>query len=147
MAEDLDKFWKETKGKLRRAANLDPMCREEAEDEIKRAKPNKPMAEGDIDSIMQFVLSWGDRGGLVAEPDAAEADEEDHAEPGGWVDPVTPEMMEEELLQLNSNAGEKDDETEALLDKLRREALGDDTADDENAPRLGYGEDAAGKGD
>ena len=104
MAEDLDKFWKETKGKLRRAANLDPMCREEAEDEIKQAKTNKPMAEGDIDSIMQFVLSWGDLGGLAAEPDAAE-DDEDHAEPGGWVDPVTTEMMEEELLQLNSNAG------------------------------------------
>src|SRR5688572_15744390 len=64
MAEENDKFWKDAKGKLRRAYNLDPMCREEAEEEVKRTKNSKPMSDDDVNSIMDFVLSIGERGGL-----------------------------------------------------------------------------------
>ncbi len=148
MAEQDDQYWKENKRKLRRAFNLEPMCREEAEDEVKRAKNSKPMAEADVNSIMEFVLSWGERGGLSAEPEKQEEDEEDDQAPATWVDPVTPEMMDEEILQLNSNAGEKDPETEALLEKLRREALDNDSTNDnrdaKNSPGLGDGEDSPG---
>ena len=152
MADENDKFWKDAKGKLRRAANLDPMCREEAEAEVKRTKNSKPMSDDDVNSIMSFVLSIGERGGLPVErEEAAEEDEDDEDNSGGWVDPVTAEMMDEQILQLNSNAGEKDPEAEALLEKLRREALGDDAANDkhdiEDAPRLGDGKDADGAGD
>src|SRR5207248_4709480 len=99
MADENDKFWKDAKGKLRRASNLDPMCREEAEEEVKRAKKDsKPMADEDVNSIMEFVLSIGERGGLSAEPekqDDQEADDDDAA--GEWVDPVTAEMMDQEI--------------------------------------------------
>jgi hypothetical protein len=147
MAEDNDKVWNETKGKLRRAFNLEPMCREEAEEEAKRTKSSKPMTEEDINSIMEFVQSWGARGGLSAEPEKPQ--DEDYGDTsGGWIDPVTPEMMEEELLQLNSNAGEKDADTEALLEKLRREALDNDSANDKHDAKdsigLGDGEEPTG---
>jgi hypothetical protein len=45
MAEENAKFWKDAKGKLRRAFNLDPMCREEAEAEVKRTKNSNPLIE------------------------------------------------------------------------------------------------------
>ena len=152
MADENDTFWKDAKGKLRRAANLDPMCREEAEEEVNRTKNSKPMSDDDVNSIMNFVLSIGERGGLPVEPEeAAEEDEDDEDISGGWVDPVTAEMMDEQILQLNSNAGEKDPEAEALLEKLRREALGDDATNDKHdskdTPRLGDGKDADGAGD
>lgn len=147
MAEENDKFWKDAKGKLRRAFNLDPICREEAEEEVKRTKNSKPMADDDVNSIMDFVLSIGKRGGLSAEPESQDNEEDDEAPPA-WVDPVTPEMMDEEILQLNSRAGEKDAETEALLEKLRQEALEDDSTNEkpnaEDPPRLGDGEDPSG---
>ncbi len=147
MAEENDKSWKDAKGKLRRAFNLDPMCKEEAEEEVKRTKNSKPMADDDVNRIMEFVLSIGERGGLSAEPESQDDEEDDEALPA-WVDPVTPEMMDEEILQLNSNAGEKDAETEALLEKLRREALEDDSTNDKrdakDSPRLGDREDPSG---
>jgi len=68
MAEENDQFWKDAKGKIRRAFNLNPLCREEAEELAKRARKDKKMSEEDVDSIMEFVLSWGQKGGLSTTP-------------------------------------------------------------------------------
>ena len=140
MPDENDKFWEKEKGKLRRALDLHPLCQDESEKEYKRAKA-EPLSEDDIDAVLAFVRSMGERGGMAA---PADEDEEDEDAPPEWVDPVDAGMMEEEMLQLNRNAGVEDEETKDLLDKHRREALGDDTADEDHG---GRGEDAPGLAD
>jgi hypothetical protein len=151
MPAEHDKFWKEVQGKLRRALDLHPLCQEESEKEYKKAKA-EPLSEQDVDDVLEFVRSMGERGGMPAPPEDAEADDEDQeGSPPKWVDPVSAEMVDEEMLQLNRNAGDKDDETQDLIEKHRREALGDDIADentngpkDEDNPRLEDGENPSG---
>jgi hypothetical protein len=147
MAEENDQFWKDVKGKVRRAFDLNPLCREEAEELAKRARKDKKMSDEDVDSIMEFVLSWGQKGGLSTTPPPS-APEEDGDDTPAWTDdPMTREMMDEEIAVLNSNAGEKDPETEDLIEKLRREALDDaETDDNQDSSGMGDGEEPSGSG-
>jgi hypothetical protein len=151
MSAEHDKFWNEVQGKLRRALDLHPLCPEESEKEYKKAKA-EPVSDQDVDDVLKFVRSMGEEGGMTAGQEA-EAVSDDDA-PSEWQAPVTNEMMDDQVLQLNRNAGEKDQETDDLIEKHRREALGDESANkqtDESAnkdePRLEDGEDASGTGD
>lgn len=128
MADENKEFWEQVRGKIRRALDLDPMCQEEAEKEYKKTKAPGPLSETDINAIMEFAQSFGERGGMSAEPEQKEAEED---EPDGeWVDPVKAEDMDAELMELvNRNRGEQDEETNDLLDKHREEELGDDEED------------------
>lgn len=148
MAEENDQFWKDIKGKVRRAFNFNPLCREEAEELARRARKDKKMSDEDVDSIMEFVLSWGQKGGLSTPPPLPEAEEDDDGETPTWTqDPVTPEMMDEEIAVLNSNAGDKDPEAEDLIEKLRREALDDEETDaNQDSSGMADGEEPSGSG-
>jgi hypothetical protein len=127
MADENKEFWEQVRGKIRRALNLDPMCQEEAEKEYKRTKAPGPLPETDINAIMEFAQSFGERGGMTAEPEREVAEDEPNGE---WVDPVKAEDMDAELMELvNRNRGEQDEETDELLDKHREEELGDDEED------------------
>jgi hypothetical protein len=129
MADENKEFWEQVRGKIRRALDLDPMCQEEAEKEYKNTKAPGPLPDADINAILEFAQSFGERGGMTAEPKHEEVEEDE--EPGGeWVDPVKAEDMDAELMELvNRNRGEQDDETDELLDKHREEELGDDEED------------------
>src|SRR5258706_1036448 len=119
MADENKEFGAQVKGKIRRALDLDPMCQEEGEKEYKKAKAVGPLSETDVNAIMEFAQSFGERGGMTAEPEEEKAEEDD--EPSGeWVDPVKVEDMDAELMELvNRNRGEQDEETNDLLDKHR----------------------------
>jgi hypothetical protein len=130
MADDNKEFWEQIRGKIRRALDLDPLCQEEAEKEYKRTKASAPLSETDINAIMEFAQSFGERGGMIAEPDQEEAEEDNDESSGEWVDPIKAEDMDAELMELvNRNRGEQDEETNELLDKHREEELGDDEED------------------
>ncbi len=126
MADENKEFWEQVRGKIRRALDLDPMCQEEAEKEYKKTKAPGPLSETDINAMMEFAQSFGERGGMTAEPEQDEAEE--NGQPGGeWVDPVKAEDMDAELMELvNRNRGEQDEETNDLLDKHREEELRDE---------------------
>jgi hypothetical protein len=129
---DEKEFWNKTRGKVRRALDLDPLCQEESEKEYKKTKPAGPLAEDDIDAIMEFAQSFGQSGGMTVEPETE--DEEPASE---WVDPVNAADMDAELMELvNRNRGEQDEETNELLDKHREKELDesnekDDSEDDD----------------
>ena len=129
MADENKEFWEQIRGKIRRALDLDPMCQEEAEKEYKKTKAPGPLPETDINAIMEFAQSFGERGGMTAETEQEMPEEHDESE-GEWVDPVKAEDMDAELMELvNRNRGEQDEETDELLDKHREEELGDDEED------------------
>lgn len=124
MADENKAFWEQFRGKVRRAIDLDPLCQEESENEYKKAKGANPLSEADINAIMEFALSFGERGGMTANPEAEDVEDEPVPK---WIDPVKAEDMDSELMELvNRNRGEQDEETDHLLDKHRERELGDD---------------------
>jgi hypothetical protein len=145
MADENDKFWTRAQPDIRRAMGLIPLTPEAAERECKQSKPAN-MSEGDIISIMEFVLSWGEKGGLGSSPPPV---------PDTVQEPVyaEAETMDAELMELvNRNRGEQDSESEALLKKYRAEALGNDPehekkdGDSKNQTGPGGGANTAGTG-
>jgi len=91
MADESKEFWDKMRGKLRRALDLDPLCQEESEKEYKKTKPAGPLAETDINAIMEFAQSFGERGGMAIEPKPEEEEVESVVD---WTDPVKAEDMD-----------------------------------------------------
>ena len=154
MAAEHERFWEEVRGKLRRAHDLDPLCQEESEKEYKKAS-SQPLSDADVEDVLGFVRSMGTRGGMKPKADAADDDaaDEDGDIAAAWEDPVTDEMMAGDLQLINRNAGDKDDETTDLVDKLRQQALEEaeggeeDGTADQDKPGPPDGEDASGTGE
>jgi hypothetical protein len=134
MPNEADKFWQDVAKDLARQAGFPSLTPEEAQKEFD-ALPDVALPESEIESIIKQVTS----GELAV-----------------WTPtPVSQEMMglesqaiEEDVLQLNRNAGEGDSETDELLDELRRKALEDEPPDgQENATGTGGDTEPPGEGD
>jgi hypothetical protein len=144
MADENDKCWTQALPKLRRAAGLAPLTREESEKGCKSSKlANLPDAK--IDAIMEFVLSCGEKGGLGAQTPV----HDDVMETAS----ADAEAMDAELMELvNRNKGEQDQVSEELLKKHRAEALGQNAerertnGDSKNKTGTGGGTDSPGTG-
>jgi hypothetical protein len=135
MADENDKFWTRAQPDIQRATGLRPLTPEAAEKECKQSKPVQ-MSEGDINSIMEYVLSWGEKGGLGSSPPIPDVVQEP-------VD-AEAEAMDAELMELvNRNKGGLDSESEDLLKKHRAEALGNNS---ENEKKDGDSKDQTGPG-
>lgn len=85
-------------------------------DRLLEELPDEQLTEDELEAIMRAVVSGG-------ELDLGRARSEEAAD--GTVTPET-SAVEEDVLQLNRNKGEKDDAAESLAEKLRREALEED---------------------
>jgi hypothetical protein len=134
MANEADKFWRDVAGDLARASGVSPLSPEEAQKEFE-GLPDVPLPDSEIESIVQQVTS-----GELAIWTPTPINEETLG-PGSAA-------IEEDVLQLNRNAGEGDAEADELLDELRRKALEDEPADgQENEPGLGGDAEPPGEGD
>lgn len=115
MNHEADKFWQKAAKDLARQSGHAPLTPEEAQREFETL-PDIKLSDDEIDSIVEQVTSgeltvWTP---TPAEEDAINFD---------------CEAIEEDVLQLNRNEGEADDQTDQLLDELRRKALEDGQAD------------------
>lgn len=124
MTHEADKFWQKVAKDLARQSGLAPLTPEEAQKEFEEL-PDVKLSDSEIDSVIDQVTSgelavWTPTP-IDAEMPAAES-----------------EAIEEDVFQLNRNEGEPDPETDKLLDELRRKALEDGQADEQ--------EDSAGVG-
>ena len=111
MTADADPLRKDLE-RLRKLKGLCPLTPEEAEAEF-AAAPEEPITPDEVEDLIRRVKS--------GELDAAEPFPD-----GQWLDEVEYEDVEEDVLQLNRNAGEEDEATDQLLEELRRKALDDD---------------------
>jgi hypothetical protein len=107
-----DKWWDDAVQKLRRVKGLCPLSIEDADAELKKAK-RVPLSEKLVDSILNRVVS----GQPIKEIESPTMP---------WVEDELDAEFEEELLQLNRNAGEEDEETAKRLRELREQLLNDD---------------------
>ncbi|MBL7132887.1 MAG: hypothetical protein ISS78_02200 [Phycisphaerae bacterium] len=134
MANETDKFWQDVAGDLGRQSGVSPLTPEEAQKEFE-GLPDVALPESEIEAIIEQVTS-GEMTIWTPTPINEEA-------PG-----LESQAIEEDVLQLNRNAGEGDAETDELLDELRRKALKDDTADgQENETGMGGDAEPPGEGD
>jgi hypothetical protein len=97
--------------RLRRKNKWCPLTPEEAEAELKAA-PDEPFDEDEIAALVGLVRS----GQIEPTP----------PEPELWTGDEQLDEVEEDVLQLNRNAGERDEQTDRLIDELRRKALDND---------------------
>ena len=134
MPDKPDKFWQDVAKDLAQQAGFSPLTPDEAQREFE-ALPDVALPESEIESVIEQVTS----GELAV-----------------WTPtPVNPEAtgpesqaIEEDVLQLNRNAGEGDSETDDLLDELRRKALEDEPPDGQNnATGMGGDTEPPGEGD
>lgn len=86
-------------------------------DRLFRELPDEGISDADVDSIVEAVVS-GRPLRLRRRQLAPSVDD--------VAMQASPELVEEDVLQLNRNKGSDDAEAESTLDKLRREALEDD---------------------
>jgi hypothetical protein len=134
MANEADKFWQDVARDLGRQSGVSPLTPEEAQKEFE-GLPDVALPESEIESIIEQVTSgelalWTPTP-INEEPLGAES-----------------QAIEEDVLQLNRNAGEGDAETDELLDELRRKALEDEPGDEqENETGLGGDAEPPGEGD
>jgi hypothetical protein len=98
--------------RLRRKKGWCPLTLEEADAELARAR-EEPLSDDEIDALIGSVRT-GEVKQWSPQPD------------DGWTGDEDYDGVEEDVLQLNRNAGEGDDETDRLIDELRRKALDDD---------------------
>ncbi|OAI41698.1 hypothetical protein AYO40_02580 [Planctomycetaceae bacterium SCGC AG-212-D15] len=112
--------------RLRRKKGFCPMTPEEADAEL-AATPDEPLPPDEVERLLLAATS----GVPDVEEPLPDADT-------GWrnTEEVCDEL-EEEMLQLNRNAGDDDDETSDLLDEHRRKALGDEGNGTEERPGNG----------
>ena len=115
MTNEADKFWQKVEKDLARQAGLAPLTPEEAQKEFDEL-PDTKLSDSEIDSIMDQVTS-GQLTDWTPTPIDAQTPGLDSA------------AIEEDVYQLNRNAGEADAETDELLDELRRKALEDEPSD------------------
>lgn len=115
MSNDADKFWEDYSKDLRRKKGYCPLTPEEAQKELD-SLPDRPLTEEEIEEIEDLVDSVTSGGTRTWTPTPEFGDFED----------VDTESIEEDVLQLNKNAGEGDGETDDLLRKRRHDALTED---------------------
>lgn len=115
MSNEADNFWDDYAKELRRKTGYCPLTPEEAQKELD-SLPDRPLTKREIDEIAELVgtVTSGESKSWTTTPEF-----------GDFGD-VDTESIEEDVLQLNKNAGEGDEETDELLRKLRREALTED---------------------
>jgi hypothetical protein len=134
MTNEADKFWHEVEKDLARQAGLAPLTPEEAQKEFEKL-PDVKLSDPEIESIIDQVTS-----GELAVWTPTPVDVE---KPG-----MESQAIEEDVYQLNRNAGEADAETDELLDELRRKALEDEPPDgQEDTTGVGGDTEPPGKGD
>lgn len=115
MSNEADKFWEDHLKGLRRRKGLCPLTPEEAQRELDslQDRPLSKEEHEEIDNLVDSVTS----GHVKTWTPTPEFEDFEGADT---------EAIDEDVLQLNKNAGEGDEETEELLRKLRREALTED---------------------
>jgi len=124
MTNEADKFWQEVEKDLARKAGFAPLAAEQADREYNEL-PEATLPDSEIDSIINKVTS-----GELTDWTPMPVDE-----PPLDVDS---EVIEDDVYQLNRNAGEGDAETDELLNDLRRKALEDESEDgQENETAMG----------
>lgn len=115
--------------RLRRTKGLCPLTPEEA-DAALAATPDTPLTEAEIERLLSSATA-GEAG--VAEPLPERA----------WDPDKEMASIDEDVLQLNRNAGAEDAEVDQLVDEHFRKALGDDGEEDDErgdgqvSPRAG----------
>lgn len=112
MSSDLDKWWNDSARLLRHLKGYCELTPEQAEAELKKATPI-PLSKGDIDSMVRRVLH-------------GETSDCEHTLQYSWMESEVDEALEEELLQLNRNAGDESEVTKHKLNTLRNQLLNDD---------------------
>lgn len=115
MSHEADKFWQKVAKGLARRSGCAPLTPEEAQREFE-SLPDTNLSEAEIDAIVDQVTS-GELALWTPTPVDDAMTEFDR------------EAIEEDVLQLNRNEGQADEETDKLLDELRRKALEDGQAD------------------
>jgi hypothetical protein len=134
MANEADKFWQDVAKDLGRQSGVSPLTPEEAQKEFE-GLPDAALPESEIESIIEQVTS-----GELAVWTPTPMDEETLG--------LESEAIEEDVLQLNRNAGEGDAETDELLDELRRKALEEEPGDgQENETGMDGDAEPSGEGD
>lgn len=134
MANEADKFWQDVARDLARQSGVSPLTPEEAQKEFEEL-PDVDLPESEIKSIIEQVTS-----GELAVWTPTPLNQETTG--------LESQAIEEDVLQLNRNAGEGDSETDDLLDELRRKALEDEPADgQENTTGMDGDAEPPGEGD
>jgi len=134
MANEADKFWQDVAKDLARQAGVSPLTPDEAQKEFETL-PDVALPEAEIESIIEQVTS-GDLAVWTPMPISGETPS------------LESQAIEEDVLQLNRNAGESDSETDELLDELRRKGLEDEPPDgQENETGMGRDAEPPGEGD
>ena len=134
MANEADKFWQGVAKDLARQAGVAPLSPEEAQKQCE-GLPDVALPESEVESIIEQATS-GELAVWTPTPI------------NGETLGLESQAIEEDVLQLNRNAGEGDSETDELLDELRRKALEDEPADgEENATGVGGDAEPPGEGD
>jgi len=116
MNGDTDRLWAEWVRKACSFKHLGPLSAEEAQGELDAA-PRAPLSEEEIERFVRTALS-GKVAASKPEPDL------------DWIDEEQAGALQAEVMQLNRNPGQKDPETERLLEEYRRRALAEDNSDD-----------------
>lgn len=115
MTHEADKFWQKVARGLARRSDYAPLTPEEAQKEFE-SLPDAKLSDTEIDAIVDQVTS-GELAVWTPTPPDDDTTDFDR------------EAIEEDVLQLNRNEGQSDEETDKLLDELRRKALEDGQAD------------------
>lgn len=120
MSDEADRFWEDHARDLRRKKGYCALTPEEAQKELESLDDHPPTKE-EMDEINKLVdaVTSGNVESWTTAPEFADLDGTDTTE------------IEEDVLQLNKNAGEGDEDTDELLKKLRRESLTEDEDDGE----------------
>lgn len=125
MNHDANEFWKWVSPGLRSYLKLTPPTREEAEAEFQAAEESR-FSEEQIQSVFQYAKT-GRRQKRRAHQTLPE-----------WLKNIDLSQVTQEMVPaLARNAGAKDEEVEALLQKLREEALKDEGQDKDGEERSG----------
>lgn len=113
-----DKVWKELAKRVREGGRR-VVSGEEAE-RMLRSLPDERISEAEVDAIVAAVLA----GRVTRENRRAPLTEANR-------ETAPNAQVEEDVLQLNRNKGGEDKDAEKLLEELRREALKDESNDEE----------------
>ena len=105
--------------RLRRALRLGELTLAQAQSEYNAAVPVE-LSDAHIDALVEGAF----------------AQQQEHGdlpfEICGWTPEADTSDIESDVYQLNRNEGEPDTEVEDLIEKHRREALGEDTSGDDS---------------
>lgn len=119
MSEKHDKTWMELAKRARKGERH--IIIGEAADRLLDELPDEKLAENDLTAIVEAVTSGRPLREIRGE----------QSEHGVDVDGASnSKAVEHDVLQLNRNKGEADESDQAIADKLRREALGEDEDED-----------------